>query len=194
MESGSNRGQGQSPHSQRSGGGEPPRTSRKAAKEILIVDNDERIVELVSWFLVKRGYSVRKASNFGTARHLLQEKGVDLLLSDLDLGSENALDILPAMQAEGVLPPTLVFSGYLDAPSRERLMALEPVVGTLSKPVEFQVLESCVANYFSGKPIEAAADDWIPRPNAGAPGATVSPASNHENAGDEWVEILPPQA
>ena len=193
------------------------RSNPTGAREILVVDNDERIVELVSWFLSKRGYSVRSASNFGHARSLLAEQEVDLLLSDIDLGAESALDELPRMQSDGVLPPTLVFSGYLDAASRERLMSLAPVVGTLAKPVEFQVLESCVANYFAGKPmadglsVEAGATtQWVPRPQdrepaAGRaatiePGNSVSAAPRSTGApapsqgGDEWVEILPPQS
>ncbi len=168
------------------------------AKEILIVDNDERIVELVSWFLIKRGYSVRKAENFTLARKLMREKPVDLLLSDIDLGVESALDELPKLHSEGLLPPTLVFSGYLDGPAKERLIGLGPVVGTLAKPVEFQVLESCVVDYFEGRPLAAcqenASSDWLPRGQAPV-GGEVKPriSSDVASGQDDWVEIHPPE-
>ncbi|MCB9906401.1 MAG: response regulator [Planctomycetes bacterium] len=169
----------------------------QAPKEILIVDNDERIVELVSWFLIKRGYAVRSAQNFALARTLLAEKSVDLLLSDIDLGVESALDALPQFDAEGILPPTLVFSGYLDAQAKARLMALNPVVGTLAKPVEFQVLESCVADYFHGRPMPASGggSDWVPRTSAAsvAKAPSVTPIVSPAITGDEWVEIVPPK-
>ena len=55
---------------------------------LLIVDNDERIVELCAWFLEQRGYEVRSARSFVEAERVLRERAPDLLLSDVDLGEE----------------------------------------------------------------------------------------------------------
>ncbi|MDF1729389.1 MAG: response regulator, partial [Sulfitobacter sp.] len=123
-------------------------------REILVVDNDERIVELVSWFLLKRGYAVRSADTFALAREMLLERPVDLMLSDIDMGIESALEVLPRFHREAILPPTLVFSGYLDAKNQELLLALDPVVGTLAKPVAFHVLEACVVDFFKGRSLQ----------------------------------------
>ena len=87
---------------------------REGHAEILIVDNDDRIVELVAWFLKKRGFGVRTAASFTQARERISEGRPDLMLSDVDLGPESALEELPRLDAEGILPPTLVVSGYLD--------------------------------------------------------------------------------
>ena len=87
---------------------------REGHAEILIVDNDDRIVELVAWFLKKRGFGVRTAVSFADARERIAERRPDLMLSDIDLGAESALDELPRLDAGGDLPPTLVVSGYLD--------------------------------------------------------------------------------
>ena len=154
--------------------------------DVLIVDNDERIVELVAWFLRKRGYRVRAASDFSLARRCIAERAPDLMLSDLDLGEQNALDELPAMEAEGCLPPTLVVSGYLDKSARKRLKRVEAVLGTLAKPFDFPVLEARVTECLS-------------RVAAGIPG--LAPASRQsttktqaevENEGG-WIEITPHQ-
>ncbi|MEZ6005334.1 MAG: response regulator [Planctomycetota bacterium] len=158
-----------------------------AGREILIVDNDERIVELVAWFLGKRGYHVRKAESFDLARQLLQERPVDLLLSDIDMGAESALEVLPRFHSEGILPPTLVFSGFLNQETQAALMALDPVVGTLAKPVEFQVLETAVSDYFKTQAPVGAVEPQRVLPRPAAMPAQVAPVE----ASSEWVEILP---
>ncbi len=168
-------------------------------REILVVDNDERIVELVSWFLLKRGYAVRSADTFALAREMLLERPVDLMLSDIDMGIESALEVLPRFHREGILPPTLVFSGYLDAKNQELLLALDPVVGTLAKPVAFHVLEACVVDFFKGRSLQdhcRVASDLIPRPVVGqapAASAPARPTVPEAQGDDEWVEIVPGQ-
>lgn len=109
--------------------------------DVLIVDNDERIVELVAWFLERRGYAVRSAASFDGARLALKERRPTLMLSDVDLGAQNACEELPRLDQEGLLPPTLVVSGFLTAELRAELLALEPVLDTLAKPFEFEELE-----------------------------------------------------
>ncbi|MDA1264237.1 MAG: response regulator, partial [Planctomycetota bacterium] len=104
---------------------------REGNAEILIVDNDDRIVELVAWFLKKRGFVVRTASSFAQARERIAEHRPDLMLSDIDLGAESAIEELPRLDACGNLPPTLVVSGYLDPGIEEELASLGPVLDTL---------------------------------------------------------------
>ncbi|MFT4648657.1 MAG: DNA-binding NtrC family response regulator [Planctomycetota bacterium] len=173
-------------------------------REILVVDNDERIVELVSWFLLKRGYSVRSAETFDLARQMLVERPVDLMLSDIDMGVESALDVLPRFHREGILPPTLVFSGYLDAKNQDLLLALDPVVGTLAKPVAFHVLEACVVDYFKGRslsehcrvssaPVPRSAPDLSVTPATSLPSRSPAAEPQGPQGDDEWVEIVPGQ-
>ncbi len=163
-------------------------------REILVVDNDERIVELVSWFLLKRGYSVRSAETFDLARQMLVERPVDLMLSDIDMGAESALEVLPRFHRDGILPPTLVFSGYLDAKNQNLLLALDPVVGTLAKPVAFHVLEACVVAFFKGHSLSehcCVSSDLLPRPTS--PARPPVPVATETQGDDEWVEIVPGQ-
>jgi DNA-binding response OmpR family regulator len=108
--------------------------------DILLVDNDERIVELLTWFLEKRGYRVRSTDSFDGARAALKERRPALMLSDVDLGAQNAREELPRLDRAGLLPPTLVVSGFLSADLRAELLALEPVLDTLAKPFEFEQL------------------------------------------------------
>ncbi len=154
--------------------------------DILVVDNDERIVELLAWFLEKRGYQVRCAGSFGEARAALAESQPDLMLSDVDLGAQNARVELPRLERDGLLPPTLVVSGFLDADLRAELLALEPVLDTLAKPFEFETLEAhilaCLARVSGGAGTSVPTD----------PAAASADLQAGEIENDEgWVEVRP---
>ncbi|HIF42066.1 MAG TPA: response regulator [Planctomycetes bacterium] len=158
--------------------------------DVLIVDNDERIVELVAWFLERRGYTVRSAGSFDAARVALNERRPTLMLSDVDLGEQNACEELPRLDREGLLPPTLVVSGFLTAELRAELLALEPVLDTLAKPFEFEELErrmvACLAQVGESASISST--------SAGHPSQT--PADSGLRAGESeddegWIEVRP---
>jgi DNA-binding response OmpR family regulator len=112
---------------------------------LLLVDNDPRIVELVALFLGRRGYAVRTARSYREARALLAEERPDLVLADLDLGAERGETELASLSRGGVLPPTLVVSGFLDREIDTRLRLLPEIVGTLSKPFGLEELEDRIA-------------------------------------------------
>lgn len=123
------------------------RDSFRRSGDLLIVENDERIVELLRWFLERRGHRVRATGSFAAARELIAERAPDLLLSDIELGSENARECLPRLAREGVLPPTLVVSGYVDRDVADELLAIPNVVGVLPKPFEFERLERWIEEH-----------------------------------------------
>lgn len=108
--------------------------------ELLIVDNDKRIADLVAFFLRRSGHSVRTAVNFRAARVEIGRTRPDLMLSDLDLGDERGLVELPRLAAEGILPTTLVVSGYLDRAAQIELERVPQVVGVVAKPFDLDVL------------------------------------------------------
>ncbi len=114
---------------------------RAAAASLLVVENDARIVELVCMFLARRGYRVRSARTLEEARCELERAPADLMLSDIDLGRSNGREFLPQLSREGLLPPTLVVSGYLDAQLAEELSGVPQIVGVLAKPFEFDSLQ-----------------------------------------------------
>lgn len=151
---------------------------------ILIVDNDDRIVELVAWFLRKREYEVRTATSFAEARQLIEDLCPDLMLSDIDLGEESALEELPRLDRDGLLPPTLVVSGYLDATIEADLAALAPVLDMLSKPFDFAALEQRVISC-----LEQAPEGLGPASGEAVPASDLLPVDLEGE--DGWVEITP---
>jgi len=121
-----------------------------AAASLLVVENDERIVELLCLFLQRRGYDVRGARSLEEARDALVRRRPDLMLSDIDLGRSNGREFLPQLSREGLLPPTLVVSGYLDAQLAEELSGVPQVVGVLAKPFEFDRLQRRIEQALAG--------------------------------------------
>lgn len=154
-----------------------------AAADLLIVDNDERIRELMAWFLERRGYRVRRAGSYREGRACLLERWPDLVLADVELGAESGREELPRLAAEGLLPPTIVVSGYLDAPTRVELEALAPVVALLDKPCDLERLEAAV---------RAALERGV-RAGPARPAADPPPAATTEELEDDegWIEIVP---
>ncbi len=137
--------------------------------DLLLVDDDRRIADLVAFFLRKRGHVVRVARSFVAARAELGGGVPDLMLSDVDLGIERADEELPKLAAEGVLPPTLIVSGYVDAELEERLLGIPGVIGLLRKPFDFAMLEARIEAALAGlsevKKVAAGAvddeDGWV---------------------------------
>jgi DNA-binding response OmpR family regulator len=115
--------------------------------DLLVVENDERIAELLTWFLVRRGHCVRNAATFAEARAMIRERRPDLVLSDVDLGGESARRELPKLAAAGELPPTLVVSGLVDGELASEFAALPDVVGVIHKPFEFERLEAAISSF-----------------------------------------------
>ncbi len=123
--------------------------STEGAPSLLVVDNDARIVELLCMFFTRRGYRVRGARTLDETRSELERATFDLVLSDIDLGHANGRDFLPQLSREGLLPPTLVVSGYLDAQVAEELSGVPQIVGVLAKPFEFDSLQRRVEHTLS---------------------------------------------
>ena len=104
--------------------------------DLLVVDNDARIADLVAWFLERGGHTPRVVTSYSAAREALRESTFTLMLADLELGAEDGRVELPLLESEGLLPPTLVVSGYLDAEITMELLEIPHVLGTVPKPFE----------------------------------------------------------
>jgi two-component system, response regulator, stage 0 sporulation protein F len=147
--------------------------------DLLLVDNDPRIAELLAFFLAKRGHTVRTAKSFTEARGALAVREPDLMLSDLDLGGERGEEELPKLAREGLLPPTLVVSGYLDVATERALSAIPAILGTLRKPFDLSTLEARVQR----------ALDEVGRARAGVARPAADPGEGSDE--DGWTDVAP---
>ena len=161
--------------------------------DLLLVDNDATIADLVAWVLERSGHRVRTARSFVEARAALAERRPELMLSDVDLGAESALSELPRLSEAGLLPPTLVVSGFLGPEARERLGALPEVHGFLDKPFDPRDLDLRVAELVGS--LRDAGGGSAPAPpslaeSLGAHRPPEEPVGHEENEDEDgWIEI-----
>ncbi|MBD1547202.1 response regulator [Roseibium aggregatum] len=104
------------------------------AHHILLVDDDNRIRELLSRILVDAGYRVTAAANAAEARHCLSGLVFDLIILDVMMPGETGLE-LAAWLRENSSVPILMLTARSDA--SDRIAGLE--VGAddyLAKPFE----------------------------------------------------------
>ncbi|HEY6009091.1 MAG TPA: sigma-54 dependent transcriptional regulator [Geobacteraceae bacterium] len=81
-------------------------------ERILIIDDEAFIRENVERILGEEGYTVLGAASGGEALELVADEELDLVLLDLNLGTENGIDLLKALK--GLDPELLVIiiTGY----------------------------------------------------------------------------------
>jgi DNA-binding response OmpR family regulator len=165
--------------------------------DLLVVDNDARIADLVAWFLERGGHKARVVTSYAAARELLRERTFALMLADLELGVEDGRVELPLLESEGLLPPTLVVSGYLDAEITTALLEIPHVLGTVSKPFEPSELLARVDEMIALAPedaVDSAPDLLAPAVEVEitipAPPPSVSSPLEEEVSVEEESEVL----
>ncbi|MBF0425765.1 MAG: sigma 54-interacting transcriptional regulator [Magnetococcales bacterium] len=83
------------------------------AHKILVVDDDSHIRFIFQSFLTGADYQVVTAESYEAAIPILDEGGLDLLLTDIHMGSKGGLDLLHEVQRRGPGGPyVLLVTGY----------------------------------------------------------------------------------
>jgi len=90
---------------------------------ILIVDDDEKLVELVRAYLEKDGYRVHTAHDGLGALELARQKRPDLVILDLMLPSMDGLDVCRVLRAEGNKVPIIMLTAKTTV--EDRLVGLD---------------------------------------------------------------------
>ena len=101
---------------------------------LLLVDDDERILSLLSTYLSKNKFLVSKARNSSEARCLLNYFEFDLLILDVMMPGENGLELLESIRKQKNVPAIFLSA---KGESKDRISGLE--IGAddyLSKPFE----------------------------------------------------------
>ena len=109
------------------------------AKTILVVDDEQNFLELLTGSLGKRGFEVKTASNGIEALKLVEIESFDLALLDIRMGPMNGIQLLGEIKARQPDIKVIMMSGY---PTRETGgQALEKGVSAyLTKPVDLEEL------------------------------------------------------
>ena len=101
---------------------------------LLLVDDDKRILSLLSTYLSKNNFLVSSARNSIEARSLLNYFEFDLLIIDIMMPGENGLDLLESIRKQTNVPAIFLSA---KGESKDKISGLE--IGAddyLSKPFE----------------------------------------------------------
>ncbi|MEZ4394898.1 MAG: response regulator [Polyangiales bacterium] len=111
---------------------------------VLVVDDDEAVLRGLVRALMRRGLAVREARSFTEAVEALAVEEPDLLVTDVNLGDGNGLELLRLASARTPRLSTLVISGALDAESAK--VGLAGTLATfLVKPFNVAAFSAAVA-------------------------------------------------
>lgn len=91
-------------------------------RKILVVDDEQKIVELVRLYLEKDGYRVLTAYDGLQALELARQKRPDLIVLDLMLPGMDGLDVCRILQAESEVPIIMLTARTTD---EDKLIGLE---------------------------------------------------------------------
>jgi DNA-binding response OmpR family regulator len=107
------------------------------SQRILIIDDDEDTIALLSKALVKAGYEVRSAKDIVSGFDEAQHFAPSVMIMDLLFPGENALGLLKQMKDNHELQrvPIIVLSALEDADSKEMVRQCGAY---LSKPIRVQ--------------------------------------------------------
>jgi DNA-binding NtrC family response regulator len=115
-------------------------------KKVLVVDNDEVVLVLISHILTRQSYTVRTTADAFSAEQLLQDGPWDAVLLDLKMPQGGvALIRRLAERDPAILRKIIVVTGAID---EARKVADLPLHAILRKPFELNslvdVVRSCV--------------------------------------------------
>lgn len=89
-----------------------------AETHLLIVDDDDRIRDLLKQYLSREGHSVTTAADAAAARKLLQTFSFDLAVLDIMMPGEDGLSLLKALRDEGNETPVMLLTARGQATDR----------------------------------------------------------------------------
>lgn len=114
------------------------------APHLLVVDDDRRIRDLLTRFLVREGYRVTAAENAAEARAKLKGLRFDLLILDVMMPGESGLDLARSIRTESRVPILMLTAR---SESGDRIAGLETGADDyVAKPFEARELVLRIAN------------------------------------------------
>ena len=93
-------------------------------EHILVVDDEEDILELVEFNLVRGGYAVTCVSSGEEALARCHGSDYDLVVTDLRLPGVSGLEILQALRNQGKQTPVIMMTAYGDVDTAVSAMRL----------------------------------------------------------------------
>lgn len=119
---------------------------QSGAVHVLVVDDDERLRELLSLYLWREGYEVRLAEDAVEAGRAIVESTPDIMIVDVSMPYMGGFEFVAAVRADRAIPffPVIFLSEHANSASRARGFGVGATC--LLKPVERDRLLAAVAS------------------------------------------------
>jgi DNA-binding NtrC family response regulator len=108
-------------------------------KNLLIIDDDEKIRKIIKIQLHKRDITIYEADNRESAFHLLSTKSIDAVICDIKMKDTNGFVILQEIKKTYKKLPVIMLTGFID----KKLSIRAKELGSfdfITKPVRREVL------------------------------------------------------
>ena len=114
-------------------------------KTVLIVDDEEELLEIMTFFLEDLGHSVIQSNSGTAAFNIIKQTPVDFIFSDVRMKNGSGLDLLDWCRQAGVNIPIVLMSGFSDISAAETMARGAQEI--ISKPFDFDRLKTLLADY-----------------------------------------------
>lgn len=97
---------------------DPVETDPDKKPHILVVDDDERLRDLLQRFLMGNGFLVTTATDAAEAREILKYLAYDLIICDVMMPGEDGLALTKSLKKQGITAPVLMLTALGEIESR----------------------------------------------------------------------------
>jgi len=101
---------------------------------VLLVEDDTTFSAIIESFLKKNGYQVDPYFSISSSITAIKKNKYDLVLLDYRLGDGNGLEVLDFIQAQSLIIPVIIMTGFSDVRTAVRAMR-KGVYDYITKPV-----------------------------------------------------------
>ncbi len=117
-------------------------------KQILIVDDDPAQCEILSQLIGQLGYQAYSATDGDMALQVFQERGIDLVISDIKMPHMDGMTLLQKIRSLNEKVRVIILTGY---PSSETILKTIENDGYtyLVKPVKLQAMTQLIEKAFN---------------------------------------------
>jgi DNA-binding NtrC family response regulator len=112
-------------------------------KNILVVDNHQNILDLISNLLQMFKYQTLCALDTETALKLLEEKKVDCVITDVEMPKPSGFDLLDEVKKKYPQLPVIMISSYAN-PKMEKQAEKNGASGFTGKPFRIETLQKMI--------------------------------------------------
>lgn len=105
---------------------------------VLVVDDDARILEMLSDFLIAQGYEVATVTTGAQALNQVASLHPDVIMVDMVMPGLSGADVLAALRQAGIVVPVILMTGH-------QITMREGFFAVLAKPFHMRRLGEVVA-------------------------------------------------